>query len=65
MMSQCRRDEVILVGIRPWNEELGHGIAHRCLLDVLAESPPAVVVRLLELLVGAVEERNVRLHPLP
>ena len=63
MMSDSAGYQVILVGIVAVDEELGHAVADRSVLDVLAESPPAVIIHLLHILVGTVEQRDVLFHP--
>ncbi len=63
-MADGAGNEIVLVGVTALHEELGHAVAHRRALDVLAQRPPAVVVHLAHLLVGAVEERDVFFHPL-
>ena len=63
MMADGAGDEVVTVGIGPWYEKLCHAIAHGSALDVFAKGPPAIIIDLAEVVVGAVEQRDVPSHP--
>ena len=64
MMSDGTGYQIIAVGIRTIYQELSHAIAYRCTFDMLAESPPTIVVHLAEVILRTVEERHVLAHPL-
>ena len=65
VVAQSRGDELVFVGIVALHQELGHGVAHGRVFNMLAQRPPAVIVELFELLLRALEEGHVLLHPLP
>ena len=56
-------NQVVFVRVGTLHEELGHAVTHRGLLDVFAQAPPAEVEELLEVVLRALEEGNVLLHP--
>ena len=55
VMTQSRRYQIILVGIRTGHKKLGHSIAHGRVLNVLAQCPPTIIPALFKLLVGTFE----------
>ena len=65
MVAYTRGYEFPLVCIVAINQKFCHRIAHRRLLDVLAERPPTEVPHFLEVLVGTIEKGHVLRHPLP
>ena len=65
MVAHTRCNEVVLVGIAPIDQKLSHGIAHRCLFDVLSECPPTEIPHFFKAAVRTIEEGYVLRHPLP
>ena len=65
MMTYSRGNQVVLVGIGTWHQELRHSIAYGRLLDMFSQCPPAEVPHLLEAAVRTIEEGHVLRHPVP
>ena len=63
MMANGTSNEVVTVGIGTLHEKLRHAVTHRGALDMLAQSPPTVVIHLTEIILRTVEERHVLAHP--
>ena len=64
MMADGTSYQIVFIGIRTVYQKFGHTIAHRSFLDVLAQRPPTIIIHFLEVLLRALEKRNVFFHPL-
>jgi hypothetical protein len=64
-MSRRATDGIVGASVPDWHEEFGEDKAVGGLLEMLPKGPPAVIVNLLYLAIGAFEERDALTQPFP